>query len=79
MKLADYLRSRGITPYRFGRVAGVAHTTVSRLVAGAHVPRAETRQRISVATGGMVSERDLLLEGASLEGGEYPDVSGVEP
>ena len=62
MKLSDYLTAHSLTRARFAELAGIAHTTVSRILDQGMVPRRDTCERISEATRGEVSEGDLLIE-----------------
>lgn len=47
--LATRLRDRGLSQRRLGRLAGVDHSTISRLVAGETVPRLDTAARLTRA------------------------------
>lgn len=64
MKLSDWLSQSGMNPTRFARQAGMAHTTVLRILNGGYHPQKETRLRIVRATGGEVTEAELLVEAA---------------
>lgn len=64
MRLSDWLSTSGMNPTQFARQAGVAHTTVLRILAGNYHPQRDTRRRIVNATGGEVTEAELLVEAA---------------
>lgn len=66
MKLADFLTAHGLTVPAFAREAGVAHTTVYRILSGMQVPGPQTRRKIAFTTRGLVTERDLLREAAEV-------------
>ncbi len=68
MKLADHIRDRGLNAHSFAQVAGVAHTTIGRILAGEVVPGPQTRRKIVEATSGEVTERDLLIGVAEIVG-----------
>lgn len=72
MRLDTYLRQRGMTAQQLALQSGIAHTTVTRIIAGQVIPRRATRLRLVEATGGEVTERDLLLHGVT----EAPAVEG---
>lgn len=62
MKLREYLSETGTNVLQFSRLAGVAHSTVLRLLSGEVIPRRPTLKKIAGATDGRVSEGDLLIE-----------------
>lgn len=66
MRLSRYLIKHGLTEAEFARRAKVAPSTVWRVVRGQMIPRAELRRQLAAATGGEVSEGDLLLDGAGI-------------
>lgn len=66
MKLSTYLSTHSITRAALAERAGIAHTTVGRLLDQGMLPRRETCERISQATNGEVSEGDLLIEAAEV-------------
>ncbi|MDF2970299.1 MAG: helix-turn-helix protein [Microvirga sp.] len=61
MKLPTYLSHRGLTATDLAKRAGVAQSTITRTLNGEVVPGPRTRARIVAATGGQVTERDLLV------------------
>lgn len=65
MQLSAYLSFQGLNVLQFARKAGIAHTTVSRLLRGEVIPRRPTIKKIAAATDGQVSERELLIEAHS--------------
>lgn len=62
MKLTAYLELDQSNALRLSRKAGVAHTTIRRLVTGQTLPRRRTLAKIAAATAGMVSEQEILSE-----------------
>jgi transcriptional regulator with XRE-family HTH domain len=66
MKLAAYLHETGITVPELARKAALWHTTLYRILSGVQVPGPRTRAKIARATGGLVTERDLLRDAAEL-------------
>jgi hypothetical protein len=65
MKLTDYLRVSKMTRNQFAAVAGIARTTVMRLLDHGYIPQRATAQKIVAATDGAVSEADLVAEAAA--------------
>lgn len=66
MTLSEYLRHSGMPALQLAKSAGVAHTTIGRILKGTHIPQRSTRQRIAAATNGAVSEGEILMEAARL-------------
>jgi transcriptional regulator with XRE-family HTH domain len=66
MKLAAYLQDTGITVPELARKAALWHTTLYRILSGVQVPGPRTRAKIARATGGLVTERDLLRDAAEM-------------
>lgn len=61
MKLNDYLKGRGIKPYKFAQETGLGYGTVYRLCKGDKFDlTARTINKINAATGGEVGLFDLL-------------------
>ena len=65
MKLSTYLSRNDLSREQFAAKAGVARTTVMRLLDHGMVPRRATAEKIVTATDGQVSEADLHLEAIS--------------
>ena len=63
MTLHEYLQQHGMTAQRFAASAGINHGTISRLLDGAQVPRADTLLKIHDATGGAVTLEDWRKRG----------------
>ena len=59
MKLSDYLSFKQTNPYKFAIANGLSVSTVWRATKGKTVRPAQA-EKISVATGEMVSRMDLL-------------------
>lgn len=61
MKLHDYLKSKGIAPYKFAKEAGLGYGTVYDIVNGKRLElNARTISKINLATDGEVGIFDLL-------------------
>jgi len=64
MKLDTYLTERSLTDAAFGRLIGVANTTVMRLRRGETRPSSTTIAAIKEATGGFVTAADFYSDDA---------------
>lgn len=60
MRLDIHIAAKDVSVRSLARAAGVAHTTVLRLLRGLSCPDRKTLSRIAGATGGEVSEADVL-------------------
>jgi transcriptional regulator with XRE-family HTH domain len=58
-KLLTWLDKKGITQYRFARLAGLEQSTISRIISGLVDPNSKTIARICQATG--LSPNDLII------------------
>lgn len=65
MKLSDYLRVSNITRSQIALEAGVARTTVMRLLDQGIIPQRATARKLVAATDGAVTEADLVAEAAA--------------
>lgn len=63
MNLRAYLDLHDLTLERFGKLVGCNGSTVWRIAAGRHVPKANLLRRIVEATEGAVTLQDLVLLG----------------
>lgn len=58
MKLVEWLKRNGITPYRFAKDNGIPHTTMTSIRKGV-IPRPELMLKIVLATRGEVRPDDF--------------------
>ncbi len=65
MKLTDYLLVTNTTRSQIALKAGVARTTVMRLLDQGIIPQRATARKLVSATGGAVTEADLVAEAAA--------------
>ena len=72
MRLKEWLSHTGMSVPEFASRAGVAHTTIYRILCGGYHPRRPLRERIVSATGGDVTEAELLVEAALGPGDDPP-------
>lgn len=73
MKLSDYLRASNITRSQIALRAGVARTTVMRLIDQGIIPQRATAQKLVSATDGAVTEADLVAEAAASRASKTPE------
>lgn len=59
MRLADYLKEKGIDPKDFAREIDVKQPSISRYLTGKRIPRPEKMAAIQKATGGEVTATDF--------------------
>lgn len=59
MRLAEYLKSRGVTQTELSRLSGVPQPQISKFLGGRE-PSLRDAVRLHIATGGAVSLFDLL-------------------
>lgn len=64
MKLADWLKGQKMSRKDFALATGLSRSYVTELCQHAAWPRREVVNKISHATGGMVSANDFLIEPA---------------
>jgi transcriptional regulator with XRE-family HTH domain len=62
MKLAEYLKDKGLTDQAFAGLIGRSRTSVSRLRRNETRPDWKTVERIHVASGGAVTPNDFLSD-----------------
>ncbi len=60
MKLSAWMTKTETTATALAEKVGVSHTTIGRIARGEMEPRPDTRRRIVKATGGEVTEIELL-------------------
>lgn len=65
MKLSDFLLQSQTSRAQLALRAGVARTTVMRLLDQGIIPQRSTAQKLVAATGGAVTEADLVAEAAA--------------
>ncbi len=73
MKLTDYLRVSHTTRSQLALDAGIARTTVMRLLDQGVIPQRATAQKIIAATDGAVTEADLVAEAAAARANRLPE------
>lgn len=59
MQLTDYLKQQGESATAFGLRAKISAASMSRILRGSQVPRADIMSRIVAATGGAVQPNDF--------------------
>jgi predicted transcriptional regulator len=69
MNLSRYLSERGVSGAAFAKEAGVAQSTIWRLVTQGVVPQRQTVDKIVDAAGGAVNEADLVAEALAIRRG----------
>jgi transcriptional regulator with XRE-family HTH domain len=63
MKIESYLKREGLTQREFARQAGVAHSTITRLIKRKINPSREMVARIVEASGNAIRPNDLFDHG----------------
>jgi predicted transcriptional regulator len=69
MHLSRYLSERGVSGTAFAKQAGVAQSTIWRLVSQGVIPQRQTIDKIVAAADGRVSEADLVAEALAIRRG----------
>jgi len=66
MKLSQFLATNNLSRRSLAERAGVARTTIMRLLDHGMVPQHATAQKLVAATEGLVSEAELAAEAAEV-------------
>jgi transcriptional regulator with XRE-family HTH domain len=59
MKLAAWLKERGMSTYAFAEITGIGQSSISRFALGRRIPKKEKMQLITRATAGAVTALDF--------------------
>ncbi len=67
MTLQEFLTEKSLKPSTFAKAAGIAPSTIIRILNGERKPSLATMQKIMAASEGMVTPNDYLVEGKADE------------
>jgi len=73
MWLSRYIADHGMTMMALAQKAGVAPSTVTRLLSQGVLPQRRTAAKLVAATDGLVSEADLFAEAAAARSRPAPE------